>query len=193
MQKQQIQAVSQFFKLLGHPVRLRMVTELLEKEQNVSTLVKKLKIAQPTISHYLALLRACGVVATRRSGREVFSSINGQENPEQAKALRAILATAHRCMQDLQIEAISQLFKMLGATRRLQILAELVEKEQNVSVLRKTLKMAEPTVSNHLGVLRRGGVVEGKRSGKEIFYCIPPKHGKALRAMLETAVAMFKA
>ena len=70
---------------------------------------------------------------------------------------------------------------------------ELVEKEQNVSMLCKKLKSRQPTVSHHLGILRMGGVVDTKRSGKEIFYSVQPKHGKALRAILETAVATIKA
>jgi DNA-binding transcriptional ArsR family regulator len=30
----------------------------------------------------------------------------------------------------------------------------------------------QPTVSNHLAVLRRGGVVEPRRSGHQVFYRI---------------------
>jgi DNA-binding transcriptional ArsR family regulator len=96
-------------------------------------------------------------------------------------------------MQDRQIQAVSQFFKSLGDASRLQIMVELVEKEQNVSTLVKKLKIAQPTVSHHLGILRMGGVVATRRNGKEIFYSIQPKHGKALRAILADGVALFKA
>jgi ArsR family transcriptional regulator len=96
-------------------------------------------------------------------------------------------------MQKQQLQAISQFFKTLGDATRLQIVVELTEKEQNVSTLCKALKSRQPTVSHHLSILRMGGVVETKRSGKEIFYSIQPKYGKALRAVLADGVAMFKA
>jgi DNA-binding transcriptional ArsR family regulator len=96
-------------------------------------------------------------------------------------------------IQDRQIQAISQFFKALGDPTRLHILMELVAKEQNVSMLCKKLKTAQPTISHHLGLLRMGGVVATKRSGKAIFYSIPPKQGKAMRAILANATALFKA
>jgi DNA-binding transcriptional ArsR family regulator len=96
-------------------------------------------------------------------------------------------------MQYRQIPAVSQFFKTLGDATRLRILLELVEKEQNVSMLCKKLKIAQPTVSHHLGLLRMGGVVAARRSGKAIFYSIQPKQGKALRAILENGAAIYKA
>jgi DNA-binding transcriptional ArsR family regulator len=96
-------------------------------------------------------------------------------------------------MQYKQIPAVSQFFKALGDPTRLHILMELVEKEQNVSMLCKKLKSAQPNVSHHLSILRMGGVVATKRSGKAIFYSIQPKQGKALRAILANATALVKA
>jgi DNA-binding transcriptional ArsR family regulator len=98
-------------------------------------------------------------------------------------------------MQDRQIQAVSQFFKMLGDPTRLRIILELVDKGQNVSTLVKNLKAKHPTFSHHLSLLRMGGVIETKRSGKERFYSVRDfdKHGKTLRAILEIAVAMFKA
>ena len=96
-------------------------------------------------------------------------------------------------MQYRQIPAVSQFFKTLGDATRLRILLELVEKEQNVSMLCKKLKSRQPTVSHHLGILRMGGIVATKRSGKAVFYSVQPKQGKALRAILANATALFKA
>ena len=91
MQDRQIQAVAQFFKILGDPTRLRILLELQEKEKNVSMLCKMLKMAQPTVSHHLGILRMGGVVATKRAGKEIFYFIRDLDKPKQAKALRAIL------------------------------------------------------------------------------------------------------
>ena len=96
-------------------------------------------------------------------------------------------------MQNKQIPAVSQFFKNLGDATRLRIMVELVEHEQNVSMLCKKLKSRQPTVSHHLGILRMGGAVETKRSGREIFYSIQPKQGKAMRAILADATALCKA
>ena len=86
-------------------------------------------------------------------------------------------------IQKQQIEAVSQFFKSLGDPTRLRILVELTEKNRTVSTMVKKLKVAQPTLSHHLGLLRMGGVVdtEAKREGN-LFYSIPPKHGKTMRA-----------
>lgn len=69
---------------------------------------------------------------------------------------------------------------MLGDQSRIRILRALQDGEMNVSALCKLLKMRQPAVSHHLGILRSGRLVDYRREGKQVFYSIrePEKQTK---------------
>ncbi|MEB3185889.1 MAG: metalloregulator ArsR/SmtB family transcription factor [bacterium] len=56
---------------LAHPDRLRIVEELGQNEQDVSSLCQRLDLPQARMSQHLALLRTQRIVAVRREGRHV--------------------------------------------------------------------------------------------------------------------------
>lgn len=65
--------VSAVFKLLGDPTRARLLYALLEAgELCVCDLAAATSTTETTVSQALRLLRASGVVAGRREGRNVF-------------------------------------------------------------------------------------------------------------------------
>ena len=65
-----------FFKAIGHPVRQQILEELRSaKELDVNDLVKKLGLAQATVSHHLAILKNAGAVQSRDEGTHSFYSI----------------------------------------------------------------------------------------------------------------------
>ena len=76
-QPQCVVKLAKIFRLLGDQTRLRILMQLQGGEQNVSKIVMKLKIPQPTVSHHLSLLRMNELVTARRKGKEVFYSLNG--------------------------------------------------------------------------------------------------------------------
>lgn len=93
--KSQTAAVlAQMFRVLGDQTRLAILTLLAEKELNVSTLCRKLKIAQPSVSHHLGILRLGGMVDTRRSGKEVFYSLRSISSDRTGRAIKALLRGA---------------------------------------------------------------------------------------------------
>ena len=73
-----IDDVIKIMRLLADPTRFRVITMLQTGEINVSSLCKRLSLAQPTVSHHLGLLRAMGLVNTRRKGKQVFYSLNSE-------------------------------------------------------------------------------------------------------------------
>lgn len=64
-------ATARFFRVLGDPIRLRILETLTLGERTVSELVAVVGQPQPRISTHLACLRHCGFVSTERRGREV--------------------------------------------------------------------------------------------------------------------------
>ena|SRR5438046_1630503 len=68
--------VAKYFRGLGDPTRLRILTLLRhEGELSVGALVARLALPQPKISNHLACLRWCGFIEARREGRTVYNRI----------------------------------------------------------------------------------------------------------------------
>jgi DNA-binding transcriptional ArsR family regulator len=62
-------------KLLANENRLLLLCQLSQGEMCVSELEEQLDIHQPTLSQQLGLLRAEGVVTTRRQGKNIYYRI----------------------------------------------------------------------------------------------------------------------
>ncbi len=70
-------AAAELFRLLGDPGRLQMLCALLEAgELCVCDLAAVVEMSESSVSHSLRLLRSAGVVRQRRSGRQVFYSLD---------------------------------------------------------------------------------------------------------------------
>lgn len=61
-------------------------------------------------------------------------------------------------------------FALLSDPTRLGILAMLANGSKNVTALCDALKLKQPTISHHLGLLRMGRIVVGTRQGKSVVY-----------------------
>lgn len=59
-------------RALAAPVRIALVLQLRESARCVHELVDALGVPQPLVSQHLRILKAAGVVAGERSGREVL-------------------------------------------------------------------------------------------------------------------------
>lgn len=66
----------------------------------------------------------------------------------------------------------SGLLKALANRHRLIIICQLIEKERSVGELAALLKLRDSTVSQHLALLRRDGLVTARRDGQTIWYSI---------------------
>ena len=75
-------------------------------------------------------------------------------------------------MTEQEVIALSRLFGLLGDPTRVRIMLLLCRGELNVSRLCQVLGLPQPTVSHHLGLLRRGGLLTTRREGKSIHYAL---------------------
>jgi ArsR family transcriptional regulator len=75
-------------------------------------------------------------------------------------------------------------FALLSDPTRLGILAMLADGAKNVTALCDALKLKQPTISHHLGLLRMGRVVVGTRMGKSVVYEADKATMKALSVAL---------
>src|SRR5215213_7866589 len=76
--EQDLEQLTSLFRLLSDKTRLNILFLLSEGERNVTSLCEVLKLPQPTVSHHLGLLRMNNVISNRRSGKQVFYSLNGR-------------------------------------------------------------------------------------------------------------------
>ena len=60
------------FKALAHPTRLWMVEQLMGGERCVCTFVEQATVDFSTISKHLSILKAAGIVADDKRGKQVF-------------------------------------------------------------------------------------------------------------------------
>ncbi|NIQ96961.1 MAG: winged helix-turn-helix transcriptional regulator [Desulfuromonadales bacterium] len=62
-------------KVLGHPVRLKIIAGLMSQSCNVKKIWECLELPQATVSQHLALLKNKGLIEGRREGVEVFYQV----------------------------------------------------------------------------------------------------------------------
>ena len=72
------------------------------------------------------------------------------------------------------------LLRALAHDDRLVLLCQLAQGEHSVGELEARLGIAQPTLSQQLGVLRREGLVSTRRDGKHIHYRIASDDALAL-------------
>ncbi len=78
---------SRVIRVVGHPLRLRLLELLEGEERNVTELVQASGVGQAMVSQQLKILRADGVVGDRRDGTRVFYRIT---EPKVSKILACI-------------------------------------------------------------------------------------------------------
>jgi ArsR family transcriptional regulator len=70
---------AEILKVLGHPVRLKIVAGLISQTCNVKKIWECLGLPQATVSQHLALLKNKGIIEGRREGVEVFYHVVSTE------------------------------------------------------------------------------------------------------------------
>ncbi len=66
-----MEMLARVFKIFGDPTRLKILGLLNGGEMNVSMMVERLGMNQSTVSQCLRSMRECGIVKSKRVGREV--------------------------------------------------------------------------------------------------------------------------
>lgn len=70
--KEELERLSQVFKLLGDLTRTKILWVLDKNEMCVCDIANVLNMTKSSISHQLALLREAGIVEYRKVGKEVY-------------------------------------------------------------------------------------------------------------------------
>ena len=93
---------AEFFKALGHPVRIRILELLVGGEHSVKELQEALELEQPIVSEHLALLRGKNIVKARKEGTTVRYTVRDA-------SIRQLLAIARRIFDSQLIDSQTML------------------------------------------------------------------------------------
>lgn len=86
------QLKAEFFKTLGHPVRIRVLELLSRREHAVSEMLAEIGIEAAHLSQQLAVLRRANLVVPRREGSAVYYSLTNPQVAELLRVARTILS-----------------------------------------------------------------------------------------------------
>jgi ArsR family transcriptional regulator len=88
------QAKAEFFRILGHPVRIRTLELLRDGERTVGDLQNALGLDSSGTSQHLGVLRRHGVLESRRDGTNVYYRVRDPRTFQLLEVARQIL-TSH--------------------------------------------------------------------------------------------------
>ncbi|MDP3724513.1 MAG: metalloregulator ArsR/SmtB family transcription factor [bacterium] len=87
---------AQLLQALAHPKRLEILQLLRNKELSVSDIQTMLSLPQANLSQHLQILRAAGVVETRKNGKQIYYHLSHLNFAEASDRIREILIERHK-------------------------------------------------------------------------------------------------
>lgn len=75
LEESDLYILTEFFKMLGNPTRIRILLLLMEQDANISDLAERLGMTQSAVLHQLNLLKSNKLVRRRRDGKMIFYTL----------------------------------------------------------------------------------------------------------------------
>jgi ArsR family transcriptional regulator len=86
----QCDSVSAVMKSLSHPVRLKILCQIMDQERSVNELTEFCKISQSAMSQFLGRMKEEGVVTCRREHHFVYYSVADKKLIKLLQAIKEI-------------------------------------------------------------------------------------------------------
>lgn len=97
-------------------------------------------------------------------------------------------------MMETAADRASDLLKALSNRHRLLIICQLIDGERSVGDLADFLNLRDSTVSQHLALLRKDGLVSARRDAQTIYYSIASDPAREiLKTLYQVYCAPLKA
>jgi len=91
--EEDIQQAAYAIKAIAHPLRLKILCVLGDQEVSVQDIVEQVGTSQSNISQHLAILRAKGVLATRKDANRVFYRIGDPRTLKLVEMMRDVFCS----------------------------------------------------------------------------------------------------
>ena len=96
---------AEFFRTLGHPVRIRILELLSERDHSVGEILPEVGIEAANLSQHLAVLRRSGLVTSRKNGATVLYTLTSPQVADLLRVARLILTE----VLDVRVEQLADL------------------------------------------------------------------------------------
>lgn len=96
---------AEFFKTLGHPVRIRILELLSERDHSVGEILPEVDVEAANLSQHLAVLRRSGLVTSRKNGATVLYALTSPQVADLLRVARRILTE----VLDVRVEQLADL------------------------------------------------------------------------------------
>ena len=83
-----------------------------------------------------------------------------------------------------RLKTTSDVFSAIGEPKRRQLIEQLLIRELTVNELVQAVEWSQPTVSKHLGVLRKVNIVTERKEGKFRYYRVRPDELRPIQTWL---------
>lgn len=95
LRTEQFETVANIFKQLSDTTRIRIFWLLCHTEQCVINISALMNMSSPAVSHHLRVLRSCGLIESRREGKEVYYRITDDRQAQLLhKTIENVMAIA---------------------------------------------------------------------------------------------------
>lgn len=78
------------YSALGNKVRAKLLVCLGQKSKNVTELIGNCRLSQSAVSQHLCKLKKAGIVATKKSGKEILYSVKYKKASHISKLLMSL-------------------------------------------------------------------------------------------------------
>ena len=84
------------------------------------------------------------------------------------------LSASAFAQSDVQAEQAAELMKALSHPQRLRVMCMLVDGERTVGEINAEVDLSQSALSQHLALLREGGLVRTRREAQNVYYSVAP-------------------
>ncbi len=88
MQYQEIENISNLLKSISHPIRLKILCLLQEKEMSVGDIRDEVQTTHANVSQHLSILRNQGIIDFHKDSNFIYNRIADERVTELIKSLR---------------------------------------------------------------------------------------------------------
>lgn len=90
MEEEDIEKVAALLKTMSHPIRLKILCLLQEREMTVGEIREQVKTTNANVSQHLSLLRGQGILSTRKDANFIFNRIEDARVVELISSMRQL-------------------------------------------------------------------------------------------------------
>ncbi len=93
--EEDIDQASRSLKAMSHPLRLKILCVLGNKEVSVQDIVENVGTSQSNISQHLAILRDKGILKSRKDANRVFYKVGDERTLKLIEMMQHVFCSAH--------------------------------------------------------------------------------------------------